>query len=446
MAAALWEFWNVRGHLSEGLQWLREILDWEEAREPTTWRANALNGAGVMAVTEGDLAAARRFLEESLAIWRALGSDEVVHALSSLGYLASGEGDVAAEQAYYEEALRVARSAGNRRFTLYPLRGLGRLAYQRRNLMQAQTYLEESVAVARAFDDHKGLLWSLAALADTRSALGNAEAANAMRNESAAVAAHIHDFRGLLGTLPQMAHQAMLRGEYEQARALYGQCLKAAQEVEDMAGVGRGHFDLAVVAQYEDDCEQARRLFDEALRFIRQTKDEYMLAAAASQIAWHAWWRGDIDDASLRSTQEELLPRLQPIGQYNVRVWSQCYLAWAAHAQGDDGLANMLFQDILSAPASDRSQELVVWCLEGLARVWVAQAQMERAARLFGACEAVRRFAGLVLPRKVREEQEQFMESVRAALGEAAFHSRFSDGLGMTPEQALAYALEEPVA
>jgi tetratricopeptide (TPR) repeat protein len=236
-----------------------------------------------MAVTRGDLAAARPFLEESLAVWRRLGSAEVVHTLTSLGYLAAREGDKAAEQASYEEALRLARGAGNRRFTLYPLRGLGDLARGRGDLPAAEAYLEESVAVAREFGDHKGLIWSLASLADVKSDRGDGAGADALREESAAVAAELRDSRSLLGTLPQVAHRAMLRGEYARARALYGRCLEAAREVEDVCAVGWGMFDLAVVAQHEGDYAQARRLFDEGLPLIRRAADEFMAAVAACQ-------------------------------------------------------------------------------------------------------------------------------------------------------------------
>jgi hypothetical protein len=70
-------------------------------------------------------------------------------------------------------------------------------------------------------------------------------------------------------------------------------------------------------------------------------------------------------------------------------------------------------------------------------------AGMIRAARLLGACEAVRAAMGFVRPLTIREGQERAAATARAALGEAAFDVFHTEGKNMTPAQAVAYALEE---
>src|SRR5262249_47702229 len=49
LAGALYRFWHVRGHLSEGREHLGRILRQKEAQARTTARAKALNGAGALA-------------------------------------------------------------------------------------------------------------------------------------------------------------------------------------------------------------------------------------------------------------------------------------------------------------------------------------------------------------------------------------------------------------
>jgi predicted ATPase/transcriptional regulator with XRE-family HTH domain len=71
VAAALWRFWLVHGHLREGRRWLEGML----AGSPEAWpavRAKALYGAGALAEDQGDYAAARAFFAESLALRREL--------------------------------------------------------------------------------------------------------------------------------------------------------------------------------------------------------------------------------------------------------------------------------------------------------------------------------------------------------------------------------------
>src|SRR6267378_1367169 len=55
LAGALCQFWVVRGHLSEGRQWLEGMLSGSNLETVSMRvRAKALNGAGVMAYTQGD--------------------------------------------------------------------------------------------------------------------------------------------------------------------------------------------------------------------------------------------------------------------------------------------------------------------------------------------------------------------------------------------------------
>jgi predicted ATPase len=71
LASALWWFWWLRGHVSEGRGWLERMLG-QETGVPAAPRARALNAAGVLAMTQDDHAQARALLEECLALRRAL--------------------------------------------------------------------------------------------------------------------------------------------------------------------------------------------------------------------------------------------------------------------------------------------------------------------------------------------------------------------------------------
>jgi hypothetical protein len=83
--------------------------------------------------------------------------------------------------------------------------------------------------------------------------------------------------------------------------------------------------------------------------------------------------------------------------------------------------------------------------LEGLAAVAVAQAQSERAARLFGAAEGGRDAIGAPLPPAERSEHDRSVAAARAALGDEAFAAAWAEGRTMTFERAIAYALTEPL-
>ena len=67
LAAALWRFWWLRGHLAEGREQLESALA-VDGSTATAARASALDGAGVLAETQGDYDRAEALHRESLAL------------------------------------------------------------------------------------------------------------------------------------------------------------------------------------------------------------------------------------------------------------------------------------------------------------------------------------------------------------------------------------------
>ena len=91
-AGALWRFWQQRGHLTEGRRWLEEILALPSGQGRTRARAKALAAAGGIAWWQEDVAAARGFYQEALAIERQLGDPAgIAEALYNEAFVAGAE-------------------------------------------------------------------------------------------------------------------------------------------------------------------------------------------------------------------------------------------------------------------------------------------------------------------------------------------------------------------
>ena len=115
LAGALWQFWNTRGHLLEGRQWLKRALEKtkQDATEPeaSMARALALNRAGRLAYSQSDYVAARTLFEESLTIRRRLGDQKkVANSLDLLGEVAESQGDYTTARTLHEESLTIRRT------------------------------------------------------------------------------------------------------------------------------------------------------------------------------------------------------------------------------------------------------------------------------------------------------------------------------------------------
>ncbi|MGI9146147.1 MAG: ATP-binding protein [Chloroflexota bacterium] len=152
LAATLWLFWDVRGHMQEGREPLNDLLSLPSAQERTLLRARALLAAGWLGYVKGDVAEVERVMEESLAIARELGDARCIgRALAVLGTtLAAYTNDSERTAAVLEEALRVARPLGDTWSIGFALYNFGVLAMRAGRLDDAEQVLEECRVLSSA--------------------------------------------------------------------------------------------------------------------------------------------------------------------------------------------------------------------------------------------------------------------------------------------------------
>jgi tetratricopeptide (TPR) repeat protein len=186
LAGALWRFWSVQGHLSEGRRWLDRALNTfrpqmsalqsQETAATTTehqhplsevngliaYLAKALSGAGVLARQQGDFAAARLLLEESLIGMReAQDTWGAAFSLFTLGMVELDQEAYPAAGSLLEESLTLMRETGDRRGIAIALRGLGIAALNQGNMATARPLFEEGLALMREVGDTFGIALAL---------------------------------------------------------------------------------------------------------------------------------------------------------------------------------------------------------------------------------------------------------------------------------------------
>src|ERR1700684_4602926 len=93
--AALFRFWEAREYLAEGRMWLDKLLKLRGAEGANKLRARVAFASGVLADRQGDYAAAKSLLGESLEIARQLGDKRAVAVdLNALSVSARESGDI----------------------------------------------------------------------------------------------------------------------------------------------------------------------------------------------------------------------------------------------------------------------------------------------------------------------------------------------------------------
>jgi hypothetical protein len=133
----------------------------------------------------------------------------------------------------------------------------------------------------------------------------------------------------------------------------------------------------------------------------------------------------------------------QECGDKSAIAWSLSDLGRAVGDQGDLAAARQLLEESLAIFRTQGKKGGIGRVLERLAAVAVAQAEPERAARLFGSAEGLREAMGAPLPPAERAEHERSVAAVRTSLGEETFATAWAAGRAMPMEEAVSYALEK---
>ena len=163
IGGALWRFWAYRGHLSEGRAVLDRLLPHPDAIAPAIL-AKAFDAASGLAWTQGDLLAAQRHAQESLARYRCLGDKlGIANALQGLG-VSYGDANDAGAVTAFEEELMLRRELGDQRGAGVALSNLGELARDAGDPVGARAYYSEALAALHSAGDRGGFAWVLAEL------------------------------------------------------------------------------------------------------------------------------------------------------------------------------------------------------------------------------------------------------------------------------------------
>jgi len=267
LAGALWLFWYVRGHVTEGRRWLDASMAASSDVDAPQARAKALRGAGVLAYHQGDYAASRAFHEACLAILRAQDDQRgVAGALSSLGILAYDLGEYANARARLEQALAIQRLLDDPRGVAMSLNNLGALLCDQGEHAAARPLHEESLAIKRTLGDRRGIAMSLNNLGDVASHAGDWARATALHDESLAIRRELGDQWGTAMSLHNLCDIALHLGDPTVARGLHAECLAIRRTLGDRRGIADSLEALAYIDLQSQNVARAARTLAAAER------------------------------------------------------------------------------------------------------------------------------------------------------------------------------------
>ena len=232
LAAALWRFWQMRGHLREGSDWLDRVLALPAADHPRA-RVNALLAAGGIAYWREDMAAAQSLYTEAVSAARELGDKGILaEALYDLSFPQTGS--LAERRAVVSECAVLYRELGDKRGIAKALMISGGRSYEAGAYDQAQDEFEEALQVAEEIGDAfiaSGLLHLMGNLAESR---GDTRTAESRLRASLELTARAGDVSTMVPAIGDLARLTVRAGRVDEGARLAGAvaALKAATGVE----------------------------------------------------------------------------------------------------------------------------------------------------------------------------------------------------------------------
>ncbi|MCD6056913.1 MAG: adenylate/guanylate cyclase protein [Thermomicrobiales bacterium] len=300
LGGALWRFWWLRGDIEEGRHQLESLLAQSALVSPAV-RAKALNGAGVLAESQGDWDTATRLHEESLEISRQIGDQRgVAWSLNNLGVVAINRGDYTRAHSLLLENLAVAERADETASIATALNDLGLIAHSRQDYDEATSLWTRSLALFRTLGDESHVARALNNLGTVAMELGEYRRAQDLFSESLALHRHVGDRQATASTLNNLAEAASSLGDAESAMGLFreshslalegGNRLYAAIAMENLAALTR--------LQGEELEGVAQSRFREALRLYRSVGDKQGIASCLAGLAAAAAGQGRATEAA----------------------------------------------------------------------------------------------------------------------------------------------------
>ncbi|HST03827.1 MAG TPA: tetratricopeptide repeat protein [Chloroflexia bacterium] len=233
LATSLWGFWLIHGYISEGRRWMDSLLAPERILPPAL-RGRVLNGAGRLALRQGDYAAAETMLQTSLTIRHNLADTRgEMEVLANLGLAAIYQDDLVKAQSYFERSLSGWRLLGDKRGMVIALNRLGLALRYQGDFNAAAKLYEECKTLAGQLHATYFIAAALHNLGQMEHHRGNDIRAHSLLAESLVLVQQLGDRPSISQFLADMAGVWATQGQPERSALLFG----ASQVLRDNMGV-----------------------------------------------------------------------------------------------------------------------------------------------------------------------------------------------------------------
>ncbi|MDQ3655916.1 MAG: tetratricopeptide repeat protein [Chloroflexota bacterium] len=236
---ALGTFWLVRGHLIEGLRWMRIVLspDRQEAIAPSL-RADLCSAAGWLALRQGLPDVSRTYAEGTLAIARVNGSPlQLAAALRLLGDIEGRAARYAQASELMRESLQSYQTAGDTAGVADTLTGLAGIAMDTGEYDEAERTFRDAIDAAALTGDAILQARAIDSLSVALHASGNPGEARVVAERALDLYRTHGNVRGIAIAMDHVGKCSRSLGDLDRAWSCHRESLEWRRKVGDPRGM-----------------------------------------------------------------------------------------------------------------------------------------------------------------------------------------------------------------
>jgi predicted ATPase/DNA-binding CsgD family transcriptional regulator len=316
--------------------------------------------------------------------------------------------------------------------------GLAMLDYFHGAYLDAQAKLEECAALARAQGDQRGIALTSLYIGLNLFRRGQLAAARELLDESAAQWRALGD-PWYHGMALFVLGDATLHDDPPTAERYFAESATVFRSINASWGLAFPITSLGRLALARGDHATARAHIEEGLTLRRRLDDKWWLAISLNSMGEIERCEGNHQRAEAYFV--EGLAVYRALGRTNDFAWPMRALGHIALANGDPACALAQFRECLALERQRGITPDLAACLAGLAGVAAHTGDTARAARLFGAAEALLGTLGASLEPGDRADQARLVATAHRQLPEPDWSGAWATGRALALDDALAEAL-----
>lgn len=266
----LWRYWVVRGYSKEADRWFSRVLAAPED-VPIPLRAKALNGAGAVAWTLGDLERSRKYHTECLALRMQIEDEPGIAAsYHNLAITAHDQSDIEAAELYFRKSIAQYHDLGDRWGVADDLLQLGNIMRKRGAYDEARSHLERGRMILAELGDRQGVGGACYLLGELANDQGDRAQARQYFSESKEISAELGYAWGISLAEHELGRIALDENDLRQAEMLLKASLRRKHELGEKLGIAFSLEMLACLASAQREVQRAAKLWGaaEAIRLL----------------------------------------------------------------------------------------------------------------------------------------------------------------------------------